>query len=117
MPSVNDAADELRRDYVRLDGIERTVLMDLIDCALEGPVRFPAATRNVALELRERIRPKAERDISRPQELAADAMQAKHGRSAVRHQADGSVVIVGLLDDIERETVCIERDGRERWRR
>lgn len=56
-------------------------------------------------------------DLSRAQELAVDAMAAIHGRSAVQHQADGSVVIIGLLDDIERDRVCIERDGRERWRR
>lgn len=58
-----------------------------------------------------------ERDPSRQQECAADAMAAKHGRSRVRHLADGAVEITGMLDDIERETVCIERDGRERWRR
>lgn len=57
------------------------------------------------------------RDLSRAQELAADAMAALHGRSRVEHQADGAVIITGMLDDIERETVCIERDGRERWRR
>lgn len=54
--------------------------------------------------------------MTRAQELAADAMSAKHGRCAVRHQGDGSVVITGLLDDIEREVVCVERDGTERWR-
>lgn len=54
---------------------------------------------------------------SRAQELAADAMAAKHGRSGVRMQADGSCVISGLIDDIELEQVCINRDGTERWRR
>lgn len=58
-----------------------------------------------------------QRDVTRQQECAADAMAAKHGRSRVRHLADGAVEITGMLDDIERETVCIERDGRERWRR
>jgi hypothetical protein len=56
-------------------------------------------------------------DLTRPQELAADAMAALHGRSRVRRLADGAAVIVGMLDDIEREYVCVEADGRERWRR
>lgn len=55
--------------------------------------------------------------FTRPQELAADAMAAKYGRSGVQPQADGSAVICGMIDDIELETVCIETDGRERWRR
>lgn len=54
--------------------------------------------------------------LTRPQEFAADAMAAKHGRCAVEPRSDGTVVITGLLDDIEREKVCIEIDGRERWR-
>lgn len=55
--------------------------------------------------------------LSREQECAADGIAAKHGRSHVRPLADGAVEITGLLDDIERETVCVNRDGTERWRR
>lgn len=55
--------------------------------------------------------------VTRPQELAGDAMAALYGRSAVERQADGSAIIRGLLDDVEMESVCVEPDGRERWRR
>jgi hypothetical protein len=55
-------------------------------------------------------------ELSRAQELAADGMSAKYGRSHWRLQADGSAVVTGLLDDIEMEEVCLERDGTERWR-
>ena len=56
-------------------------------------------------------------EVSRPQELAADAMAAKYGRSGVRRLGDGAVEITGMTDDVARELVCIEQDGRERWRR
>lgn len=55
-------------------------------------------------------------ELSRQQECAADAMASEYGRSRVRHLADGAVVIVGMTDDVKRRTVCVERDGRERWR-
>jgi hypothetical protein len=55
--------------------------------------------------------------VTRQQECKADAMAAKYGRSAVNRQSDGSVVVTGILDDVEMETVCLEQDGRERWRR
>lgn len=56
-------------------------------------------------------------DLSRPQELAADRVAATYGRTATRRLPDGAVEITGLLDDVEMGTVCIELDGRERWRR
>lgn len=55
-------------------------------------------------------------DLTRPQELAADAMASEYGRSRVRMLSDGAAVIVGMTDDVERRSVCIEPDGRERWR-
>lgn len=58
-----------------------------------------------------------ERDLTRAQELAADAMASLYGRSRVEHRSDGAVVITGMLDDIEKDQVCVEQDGRERWRR
>jgi hypothetical protein len=55
-------------------------------------------------------------ELTRQQEYAADAMAAEYGRSRVRRLSDGAVVVVGMTDDVERATRCVERDGTERWR-
>jgi hypothetical protein len=119
-PSIYDAAQQLRDEYVQVDHVDRDVLVRLIDVALSvPPTQLPRGMRQHALELRDRFRPAnrpPERDISREQERAAAVIEAEYGRSAIRHQADGSIVITGLLDDIEMRSVCVERDGRERWR-
>ena len=81
--------------------------LERIRCELAPPLG-----QLLTIPIRERLS-----EPSRAQELAGDAMAAKHGRSGVRMQADGSAVISGLIDDIELEQVCIERDGTERWRR
>lgn len=84
----------------------------LLERLLEGDTGY--GTPLCDLEVPEM--PPADRDLSRAQELARDAMQAKYGQCVIRWQADRSVVITGLTDDIERERVCVERNGRERWR-
>lgn len=96
---------------------ERRMIVGALDLACllaDGTGRDAAAHR----ALMARLSPDPlEADLTRPQQLAVDVMHARHGRYTTRHQADGSVVITGLLDDVERETVCVERDGTERWRR
>lgn len=115
---------------------EREILGLVIDMALAGAdatgVPLDSRTRAQLQALRARLAPTigqliAVEDpqdeptdpfgLTRAQEHAGDAMAAKYGRSGVERQADGAVVITGLLDDIVMETVCIETDGRERWRR
>ena len=87
---------------------------------LQAGLGHPDRART-AHELADRIAPirddDQERDITRAQECAADGIAALYGRAAVRHQADGSIVVTGLTDDVERATVCFEQDGQERWRR
>jgi hypothetical protein len=107
---------------------ERRVIRSAIDLAITA-VEFcgngEAAVTGVFLstdlaELRHRIDPdtRAARhaELTREQECAADAMAAEYGRSHVRHLSDGAVVVTGLTDDVERRSVCINRDGTERWR-
>lgn len=77
----------------------------------------PAAAHDADREARELAVDDPPDTPTRAQELAADAMAAKYGRSGVRRLADGAAVISGLIDDVEMELVCIEIDGRERWRK
>lgn len=110
---------------------ERRTLRAAIDLALEAMSAYGGRTTAepaAIVELRDRIDPDArsaivaaalqetQSELTRPQELAADAMAAQYGRSRVRHLSDGAVVIVGLTDDVERASVCINQDGTERWR-
>jgi hypothetical protein len=76
----------------------------VVAAALRDPPRMVSGRREVMQEL------------TRQQECAADAMAAEYGRSRVRPLSDGAVVIVGMTDDVERRSVCVERDGQERWR-
>lgn len=114
---------------------ERRVLCSAIDLAVQAVATF-ATNGNVMLEagalveLRGKLDPDTRSaiiaatlretnepgELTREQECAADAMAGEYGRSRVRHLSDGAVVIVGITDDVERRSVCIERDGRERWR-
>lgn len=110
--------------HIVLSDQERRVLCAAVDLAVQACTTFgengaqQATNATVLTELRARLDPDREQfeDLSRPQELAADAMASEFGRSRVRRLSDGAVVVVGMTDDVERAQRCIERDGRERWR-
>lgn len=115
------AVEEAHTTTIRLSARERRIAaaaLELLAAILE--IRGLDVDRHLLLRARLLAgldgRP-ALREVTRAQELAADAIAAKWGRSAVRRLGDGAVEITGLLDDVEMETVCIEIDGRERWRR
>lgn len=113
---------------------ERRVIISAIDLACQAVTTFATnghVMRDTAalLELRGKLDPdarsaviaaalqdRADHELTREQECAADALAAEYGRSRVRRLSDGAVVIVGMTDDVERAQVCIEPDGRERWR-
>lgn len=125
MSDISVATGDVVLDSDEAELVART--MDLAFAAADA-LGLELRGRRHVQALRERLAPtladvvsldlaRSTPEPTRAQEHAADAMAAKYGRSGVRRQADGSVVITGMIDDVELETVCIETDGRERWRR
>lgn len=128
--AIADATGELAEATVTdliLTHEERSALLALVYRALEGAgplagnigqllARIEPTSRNAIVTDAIRDQLEGADNLSRAQELAADAMAGEFGRSRVRHLSDGAVVITGMTDDVERRTVCIERSGRERWR-
>lgn len=131
-------------DLAPLTDQERRVLCAAIDLAITATVAFnpyPTDAANTAaglIDLRAQLDPGGRpaiiaetiaeldpaepfEDLTRPQELAADAMASEYGRCRVRKIGDGAVEITGMTDDVERARVVVEPDGRERmrgtWRR